>query len=94
MWFCHNLELTVGRPIVWLVKKVLINFTIDYIQHMNSFFNKRYAFIRGKLTSAIVQLRDFIIYQLQETSPVDAMLLDLSPDLRSISRAHIQFAMK
>lgn len=61
---------------------------------MNSFLNERYGFIRGKLTSAIAQLRYFIIYQLQETSPVDAMLLDLSPDVHPISRAHIQFAIK
>lgn len=94
--FCHHLEITVGRPTVWLIKKVLFNFKIDYTQLMNSFLNKRYGFIRGKLTSAIVQLRDFIIYQLglQETSPVDAMLLDLSPDVHPISRAHIQFAIK
>lgn len=75
-------------------QKVLFNFTIDYTQHMNSFLNKRYDFIREKLTSAIVQLRDFIIYQPQETRPVDAMPLDLSPDVRPISRAHIQFAIK
>lgn len=96
MLFCHHLEITVGtgRPTVWLIKKVLFNFKIDYTQLMNSLLNKRYSFIRGKLTSAIVQLRDLIIYQLQETSPVDAMLLDLSPDVHPISRAHIQFAIK
>lgn len=92
--FSHHLEITVGRPTVWLIKKVLFNFKIDYTQLTNGFLNKRYGFIRGKLSSAIVQLRDFIIYQLQETSPVDATLLDLSPDVHPISRAHIQFAIK
>lgn len=39
---------------------------------------KQRVFIRGIYTSAVVQLTDFIIDQLEETCSVDAMLLDFN----------------
>lgn len=62
-----------------VVEKILLNQLITHLTTHNILTTQQHGFLRGKsTTTAIVQLTEFIIDQLEEGTTVTAMLLDFS----------------